>query len=311
MKKIFFGFLAFAFLSNSTPALSSVLSIKNNTGRDIRNILVLPANDREPFFFRLDLTPNGIAKVENPDCEASLRVDDGINFLIFDHVNLHSLSSLSIQDDPVSLEVITIKNDKSKISGRLSPLLPQKGDKPVCELSRFHPKMSMSEVCGILPSETPKDDNGAMLSGIGYAGLVWAGRLAPETAPANPEDPLLEHMELERPFSHSDIDRVLKHLFKEGYVPWQVEFPRADLDFADMPDQNQQDRNKELEKALNIYLHEKLPENAIIMLAPQASLKTLANADNPEADAQLFTLLLRPRANKIILDIAAYEAGKP
>lgn len=291
---------------------AAALTIFNKTDREIINILAMPRSEKEDFFIRLDLPPGEKAQVENPGGQAELRADTGLELLYFGNVLFNGVKLLTFSD-AASPKLLVDYGDghSSVIAGKSVPLVPGKGERPVCELDHFRPNMPMRDVCKIIPGNTPLDDNGAYLTGLGFGGLAWAGRLGPEHAAA-PENALLEHMELRRPFVAGDIYLLLNHLFQQGYVPWQAEFPDAELDFADMPDKNPADRRKSLLDVLNRYL-ENLPRQssqASIMLAPADILDALANADAPERDVQLFTLLLKPKLGTFMLDVSAYRGSE-
>lgn len=306
-------FLALIFsLALLAPAVSSsasVLAICNDTSAELLNILVVEKSGNEALerFIRLDIDPGAQAEIENPRGAGDMRVDTGLALAEFSGINLDTAKRLKLSgDDADKLEIETTSGEIQTFKGRVSRLTPVPGENIVCELSRFRPKMPMSEVCHILPQDTPVDDNGALLTGLGFAGLLWAGRLTPQVQTAEPEKALLEHMELRRALNREEAEGLLNFLFRQGYVPWQAEMPSADLDFADMPDKNPDDRRNALMAVLNRYF-EKNTGEAVIMLAPENMLQDLANSDEPERDVQLFTLALKPESGIMMLDVAAYE----
>lgn len=315
MRQVLF-FLIFLLLFNVSITLSAdPLTIRNDSLREIINILIQEKSGTETVehFIRLDLEPGGTAKVENPGNIIDIRVDTGLELVSFADVPLQgaktlTLSGASCQDLQISCDKGVVHNAQ----GTIKSLVPARGEEIVCELSKFRPKMPMSEVCRIIPAKTPQDDNGSLLTGLGFAGLLWAGRLAPAAGTGRLEDLQLEHMELRRSFLRSDIETLLDFLYKQGYVPWQAELPNSELDFANMPDKNPSDRRQALNEVLARYLdnltHEK--GSAVLMLAPAEIMDELATADAPEKDVQLFTLNIRPQSNLLLLDVAAYEGNK-
>lgn len=303
------SFFALLLGASAVAANESALTILNHTPGEVLNILVRDKSGNKPLerFIRLDIAPGAQAEVENPLSEGSIRIDNGFALTEFSEVNLADAKRLTLSgNNAEQLEIDAQSGDTRAYSGKVSHLVPAPGEKIVCELSRFRPKMPMADVCHILPSETPVDDNGALLTGLGFAGLLWAGRLTPEARTTDPGKALLEHMELWRPLERGEALALLEFLFSQGYVPWQAEMPAAELDFAAMPDKNPDVRRKTLLDVLNRYF-EKNTGEAAIMLAPKDILQDLANSDEPERDVQLFTLVLKPESRAMILDVAAYE----
>lgn len=311
------------FLIHSLSFAATPLKIANETHEDIINILVKPlARGGKDFFLRLDLAPGHKGEVENPACEADLRVDTGLKFLNFANVPLERAKSLDFCGSHENCLAIAGTNGESiHLSGKVQSLVPAPGEKPVCELETFHPAMPMSEVCSILAPDTPRDDNGAVMAGLGFAGMSWAARLAP--APGARGEAPLEHLELRREFSEKNLKTVLEALFRKGYLPWQAEFPGRDIDFEDMPDNGAEARKAALAGALEEFLKklansrpqaltekEETDDDASILMAPADILPNLANADEPAADVQLFTIVLRPRSNTLLVDVSAYRGEK-
>lgn len=288
------------------------LAISNQTDSEIINILVSPISGQNEFFIRLDLAPGQSTNVENPECEAFLRVDTGLSFWFFKDMPLEKATRLEFcAKHPVCILIDKNAGEAGHYSGEVQSLIPAPGEKIVCELSQFHPAMAMSDVCQIIPEKTPVDDNGAFLTGLGFGGKIWAGRLAPNVGAKNMASARLEHMELRRPFSEIETREILEILYKQGYAPWQAEFPQATLDFANMPDENIGDRRQVLNEELSSFFAKKTATGnnsvATIMLAPANMLSSLANADEPERDVQLFTLILQPQSGVLTLDVAAYQ----
>lgn len=310
--------LAQAVLALLTPAFAfcNPLAIVNKTDQDIMNILV--ESPGHEAFLRLDLLPGATDQVDNPGFTASLRVDTGLQFWSFANIDLAKTVKLVFcNEHPVCLVCETGTGPATHIAGTLRPLVPQPGDKPVCNLDRFHPSMPMKEVCAILPHEMPHDDNGALLTGMGFAGMTWAARLVPaQTGPVS-ENSLLEHLELRRPLEISDLVKLTDALFRQGYVPWQAEFPGLDMEFEDKADAERQklvllqtmERFMDSRKTnghKNHSIGEKCEEASIIM-APGNMLQCLESADEPTSDVQIFTIVLRPCTQTLLLDVAAYR----
>lgn len=315
---LFIGFL----LSFPSFCNAGALSIRNQTNLEIINIMVSPQKGPN-FFLRLDLLPGKGVKVENPDCEAALRVDTGLEFWFFDKVDLKNANEMVFCNEHNACIILLSQKDgqAGHMRGKIQGLVPAPGSKPVCELGQFRPRMPMKDVCAILEANTPRDDNGSLLTGLGFAGMLWAARLAP-TKPenGNEADSILEHMELRKPLSLDSARAILDALFRQGYVPWQAEFPNLDMDFADMPKQDEAGQKRMLMEAMARFMENQRngdaqknaayqqDDEARVLMAPASSLRTIANADSPEQDVQLFTILLQPRCDTLLLDVAAYEA---
>lgn len=297
----------------AATAQANVLTINNQTNQDIINILV--KNPAREFYLRLDLLPYASDKVENPDCKASLRVDTGLEFWFFDNIDLARARQLTFcAEHPVCLQVQDASGIISHVTGKLEELIPNPGSKPVCELDSFHPDMAMTDVCQILPEELARDDNGALITGLGFASLPWAARFVPSGKLSSGGTPLLEHLELRRRLDPRDAKQVLEELFKQGYSLWQAEFPGREID-ADGREISEAALNKAIdrfcanEKPLTHKNHaagEKCAE-ASLLLAPKNMLPELENSDEPASDVQIFTLVLRPCTNVLLLDVAAYR----
>lgn len=296
------------------------MSLFNQTNQDIINIQVTPKKG-EKFFLRLDLAPGHDDKVANPLCDADLRVDSGLRFVYFDDVPLKKASALVFCDEhDACVIILDRKNGNSThISGRVESLVPAPGSKPVCELGQFRPRMTMKDVCAILASDTPVDDNGSLLTGLGFGGMLWAARLTPAQTGKTNANSILEHLELRRKLSSQDVAHVLDLLLSQGYAPWQAEFPGMDMDFADMPKMDETARKRLLSEAIEKFLADssgdaerknaayRQNDEARILMAPANILNSLANADSPDTDVQLFTIILQPRLKTLLVDVAAYE----
>lgn len=305
-------------------ASASVLEIRNQSSSEILNIMIEPQNKKdgaEPIFLRLDLVPGAADKADNPGFRANLRVDTGLQLWLYKDVALEDAESLVFCPDYQGC--LALRNKKGELgyaAVSLRELAPGHGSRPVCELGRFRPMMPMREVCAILEPDLPRDDNGACLTGLGFAGKLWAARLAPFQDGPITEDSLLEHMELRRKLSKSDVEETLDALYKLGYVPWQAEFPGGGMDFDGGA--GLQARKELVDKAIDKFLRSfsrRPPQvnnaadeeaEASVLLAPADNLKALENADSPPEDVQLFTMILKPLSSTLLLDVTAYKGDK-
>lgn len=279
------------------------LRIENQGETDILNILV-KEKGRE-FFVRLDLAPKDSDEIENPEATVDMRVDCGFFFVHFENVPLKNTAALVFgAGSPENLVLDHADGKSNQLRGSLEHLVPQPGSKPVCELSSFTPGMTMADVCAIVPEKAPRDDNDAVLAGLGFAGMLWASRLYPG------KDGMLEHLELRRPLNADDLRRLTDFLWRGNYVPWQAELPAMDVDFAEMSQKETAFQREFVDSALANFLQDGQGE-AVIMFAPAGSLPLLADADAPPDDVQLFTLNLRPKSNLLLLDVAAYKGREP
>lgn len=312
--------LAIVLAVGAVEAQAAPLAIENRTGQEIINILVSGAG-RE-FYLRLDLLPAGRDAVENPDCTASLRLDTGLEFLRFADVPLAPAAKLVFEAGNC-LALAKDGAELARVPATVERLAPGQGDRPVCSLDRFRPAMTMAEVCEILPGAMPRDDNGALLAGLGFAGLTWAARLVPASSgatgdssgPAGP-DSLLEHLALRRPLALADLAQLLAALGKQGYVPWQADFPGFEISLAAESAARSDAEIMRLAEAFigqsakaghgNHAIGEKCAEASVIM-APADRLPELMQADQPQQDVQIYTIYLRPCTATLLLDLAAYR----
>lgn len=292
-------------------AAAEPLRFINDSDCELLNVFVEPRdNEGDDFFIRLDLSPGAAEETDNPACAANLRVDTGLEFWSYPDVPLNELSALEFTSSQPP-RLIMRKKDGAElaVTGTAKSLVPQAGEKPVCELARFRPKMPMKEVCAILESNLPTDDNNSLLTGLGFAGKVWAARLSPERGGPLTPDSLLDYLELRGPLSEKNVFDILKALYAGDYVPWEAEFPDANMDF----EKGREGENKEaLAAQIKKFLGKSEPASAeaTIMLAPKAILPMLETADAPTRDAQLFTLILKPGSRSLIVDITAYAASE-
>lgn len=307
-----------ALLLASTALAGAPLDIANKTNQEIINILA-KAKASE-FYFRLDLAPGASDEVENPGVKATLRADTGLEFWTFADVDLAGAKRLVFCPEHAICLVVEEKSGKSlHIDGKAQQLVPGAGAKPVCNLDRFHPAMPMKEVCDILPGQMPRDDNGALITGMGFGGLLWAARLVPAQNGPVTQNTLLEHLELRRPLTKADARAVTDALYAEGYVPWQAEFPGLDMEFADeaTPAERKKLLLANVERFLEAqaarghrdHARQEKCEEASIIMAPAKMLPALENADEPTRDVQIFTIFLRPCARTLLLDVAAYRGN--
>lgn len=303
-------------LGMAGPAWAGPLALINETDSGLLNILVkLPEKE---LFLRVDLLPGGKEAVENPGGRAALRVDTGLEFWNFPPVGLADSKSLTFcKEHGICLLVAGSKGSRH-IQGQREPLAP--GNKPVCSLDNFHPAMTMGQVCAILPEKMPQDDNGALLTPMGFGGLTWAARLVPvQAGPVTPSTQL-EHLELRRRLDADDVARLLDTLMRRGYTPWQAELPGIELAFG--PNADARQKKEILIDSLagflaahsqkghkNHALKEKC-DDASIILAPAKLLPALENADAPPEDLEIYTIVIRPCTGLLLLDVAAYHGDK-
>lgn len=325
LSKLFLLAFLFASLPGSAFAADS-LEIRNQSRSEILNIFVEPVQKKDDaVFLRLDLAPGAADKIDNPSCMANLRVDTGLQLWLYKSVDLQNARQLLFCADYPGCLAVSSKNGQDVYEAySLKNLVPGTGSKPVCELSHFRPLMPMKEVCALLDTDAILDDNGAYLTGLGFAGKLWAARLAPFKTGKISGDSLLEHMELRTPLSRDNIADVLATLYKQDYVPWQAEFPGQDIDFVDLPTLDDKARKEFLIQAIDKFLKQNKKKDfsrainnisdedgeASILLAPAESLESLANADNPLEDVQLFTMVLKPFSATLLLDVSAYKGGQ-
>jgi len=287
------------------------LSIANNSGEDVLSIGF--QTGRTMQFVRLDLPPGGKDDMENPGGVVNLRVDTGMALWLFKKVPLAHARGISLRSaaTPV-LELSLLKGEPQRIEGEVQNLLPGPDAGPVCALDRFRPGMTMKDVCALLTPNPPRDDNDAVLTSLGFAGLVWAARLEP-VQPDEDKSPkaaaVLDHMELRRKLDAETLEKLFNTLYAQKYSPWQAELPGLDINFTQMPSMDLDKQKDMLRQMLEYFLSTGKGE-ASIMLAPTDMLPKLADADAPSSDVQLFTITLRPVSKNIVVDVAAYQEGE-
>ncbi len=290
------------------------LTIVNKTEEDLLNISLLRKGATQ--FVRLDMPPGGSNEIENPGGTAVLRLDTGLALWTFNAVPVGQAASLAFGPRPDQMTLTMAKGSRHQLSARMQSLLPDENSGPVCTLDQFRPGMSMKDVCALLEKSPPYDDNDAILTSLGFAGMVWAARLLPGqvesgaagvTRPGNADR--LEHLELRRKLDTTTLNKLLETLYAQGYAPWQAELPGLDMDFVELPKTDTAQHQQMLKQVLDYFLATGQGE-ATIMLAPAAMLPNLADADTPRQDVQLFTLTLRPASKNLVVDVAAYQAGE-
>ncbi|MBD5538739.1 MAG: peptidoglycan glycosyltransferase [Desulfovibrio sp.] len=292
-------------------AAAPEMSIGNQTNQDIINIRF--QTGPRVFFLRLDMAPGQRDEVENPGGVADMRVDTGLEFWSFRDVPVGETRRMTFCGDHAACMILESRDGIARhVRGETQDLVPQPGSRPVCEFDQFRPGMTMSDVCSLLRPDVPRDDNDALLEGLGFAGQLWAARLIPGGVTAAGEDArslgheYLEHLELRRPLEKAALEQLLAELYARGLTPWQAEFPGLDMDFAEMPDLSPEKKRELLEQTLQRFLAQGMGE-ASFMLAPEAELPALADGDEPRTDVQIFTLTLRPGSGVLLVDLAAYR----
>ncbi|WP_297829024.1 peptidoglycan glycosyltransferase [uncultured Desulfovibrio sp.] len=305
--------LACAFPAKSPSAAEPAsLTISNQSSHDLLNIRF--RQGRSMHFVRLDMAPGARDDMENPGVTTDLRVDTGLAFWFFKAVPLNQARRLTFCGEHAACLILEQNNKISRhLTGTVQSLLPEESSHPVCSLDQFRPGMTMSEVCSLLNPDSPRDDNDAVLTGLGFAGMVWAARLAPgQTSAAahrlNGHD-RLGHLELRRELNAATLDSLLRALYAQDYAPWQAELPGLDMNFTEMTDLDTAKQKDILRQTLHCFLQSGRGE-ATVMLAPAAMLPALADADAPQRDVQLFTLTLRQSSRTLMVDVAAYRAGE-
>lgn len=286
------------------------LHIVNASGEDVLGIVFQTGQGVRVF--RFDMAPGDSETIDNPGGTADVRVDTGLTLWHFAAVPLEDSVRLTLHGvRPPVLELAKANVDTHRMVGEAQDLLPATNAKPACALQRFRPGMPVQEVCSILGTDTPRDDQGALLASLDFAGLVWAARLI-STPPegeknrtaASPE--VLTHLELRRRLDAATLKAVLHTLYARHYAPWQAELPGLDINFPRMPLESAR-RRELLDTLLTPFLAAGQGE-ATIMLAPADMLPKLAEADTPPSgDVHLFTVTARLKAHNLIVDVATYQ----
>ena len=187
--------------SGTADTERATLAVANMTEGDLLGVRFL--RDGQEHFARLDLAPGMEDVLENPGGTADLRLDMGFELWFFDKAPLDGVDRLAAchEKDAACLVLTGHDGAQRHLAGRVRSLLPVPGTRPVCELTRFHSGMRMDEACALVEPHPQRDDNDAVLTSLGFAGLVWAARLSPgRVDPANPDEDagqaLLDQVEL-------------------------------------------------------------------------------------------------------------------
>lgn len=287
-----------------------ILSLVNATGEDVLSMGF--QTGRNVHFVRLDMPPGGKDDIENPGALTNLRVDTGLALWLFKDVPLNKAQSMTLRmGDKPMLELAAPKAEPQRIAGEEQNLLPGPDAGPVCALDRFRPGMPMKDVCAVLSATPQRDDNGAVLASLGFAGMVWAARLEPvqPEGKSSKAAQVLDHMELRRKLDHDTLEKLLQSLYDQKYSPWQAELPGLDINFTQMPSMDLAKQKDMLRQVLEYFLAAGKGE-ATIMLAPTDMLPKLADADAPSGDVQLFTITLRLASKNLVVDVAAYRESE-
>ena len=76
--------------------------------------------------------------------------------------------------------------------------------------------MTMNDVCSLLEPDPPRDDNDAVLTSLGFAGMVWAARLAPSQSSGGSGSlsgrDRLGHLELRQHLTDANLAALLRTL---------------------------------------------------------------------------------------------------
>lgn len=298
---------------SGTARAAGELSIGNQTRQDMLNIRF--HTGPKVFFLRLDMAPGQRAEVENPGGVADMRVDTGLELWAFPAVPVGEARRMTFCGEHTACMILELKDGIARhVNGQIQELVPQPGSRPVCELSQFRPGMTMNDVCSLLSMDAPRDDNDAILEGLGFAGQLWAARLIPGAGEPEAQDAAgmgreyLEHLELRRPLEEATLGQLLTALYAEGMTPWQAEFPGLDINFTEMPDLSVDQKRELLDQTVQRFLKAGRGE-ASFMLAPAAELPALTEADAPRSDVQIFTITLRPDSGTLLVDLAAYRGS--
>ena len=196
-----------------TPAC---LTVSNQTSRALLNIRF--RQGRTTYFVRLDMAPGARDDIENPGVTADLRVDTGLAFWFFKAVPLAQARRLTFCGDHTACLILEQKNNISRhINGNAQSLLPGELSRPVCTLDQFRPGMTMNDVCSLLEPDPPRDDNDAVLTSLGFAGMVWAARLAPSQSSGGSGSlsgrDRLGHLELRQHLTDANLAALLRTLY--------------------------------------------------------------------------------------------------
>lgn len=287
--------------AEDTPAS---LHVRNHTHMELLSIRF--STTRVESFARLDLPPDGEDTLERPGGVQDLRLDFGLVLWNFPHIDLDRLQGITAcrEHDAPCLLLHGSRGEETHCAGTVRSLLPADG-RPVCALTSFRPGMKMDDACALLEKNLLTDENGAVLTSLGFAGLVWAARLTPGQGPVR--SAVLEHLELRQTLTTDHLRALLSTLYAQGYSLWQAEFPGMDFNFTEMTTFDEERRRQILQQGVELMFSAGTGE-ASIMLAPRALLPALLDAEDPKEDVQLFTVTLRPASSTLLVDIASYTA---
>ena len=154
-------------------------------------------------------------------------------------------------------------------------------------------------------------DDRALISTLGYAGLVWNARLYAGSG-KNDSDitrEQLEDIELRQKLTNENLKAVQDTLSAQNYIPWQATFPGVDMDFTEMHNLGKKDQADLLAICVDTFLKSGRGE-ASILYAPKDSLPDITTSDALRKDVQIFTLMLRRDSGTLILDMAAYTGDE-
>ena len=147
------------------------------------------------------------------------------------------------------------------------------------------------------------DGNDAVLTSLGFAGLVWAARLSPgraDGAEADDGHALLDHVELRQRLTPETLAALRKTLADQGYRPWQAEFPGMDLNFMEMSEIPQDRQTEILENAVSLLMASEKGEGSL-MLAPAAMLPAPAGGSGAPRNR------MRPLARSVSTALTVVE----
>lgn len=260
---------------------------------------------------RLDLAPGNDEELEKPAGSAEIRLDLGLSMCSWPKVNLDEIRSITLCPDHENCIILTDQNGNSRHeTGDCRSLLPPPGSAPVCALDKFRPRMTMRDACGLINTSYTSDDR-ALISTLGYAGLVWNARLYAGSG-KNDSDitrEQLEDIELRQKLTNENLKAVQDTLSAQNYIPWQATFPGVDMDFTEMHNLGKKDQADLLAICVDTFLKSGRGE-ASILYAPKDSLPDITTSDALRKDVQIFTLMLRRDSGTLILDMAAYTGDE-
>ncbi|MDO5484625.1 MAG: peptidoglycan glycosyltransferase, partial [Desulfovibrionaceae bacterium] len=241
----------------SAGAAPDILTIVNQSGLDLLNLRI--EQGKEVSFIRLDMPPGAQDDIENPAAMVNIRADLGLMLDTFTGVQLKDRQRLVLcGEHPACLVLEGPGHPATHKKGQRRSLLPQGAAKPVCTLEQFRPGMTMQDVCALLTPDPPRDDNDAVLTGLGFADMLWAARLTPAQSHSadaaaqkiDEQSSRLGHLELWQPLTPASLQKLLGTLYTQGYAPWQAELPGLDMDFSEMADLELSRQKSLLDQAL-------------------------------------------------------------